>query len=63
MPGQVARVNGYQTTWGGKLVGKGKPGRSKKKAQTQLNLLRGKKHGWRPTGAPAKYKRVAKPGR
>ena len=63
MPGQVAKVNGYQTTWGGKVVGRGKGGRSKKKAKAQLNLLRAKKHGWKPTGALARYKRVAKPGR
>jgi len=63
MPGQVAKVDGYQTTWGGKVVGLGKKKRSKKKAQAQLNLLRGVEHGWKPTGAPARYKKVAKPGR
>ena len=63
MPGEVAKVDGYQTTWGGRVVGKAKKKRSKKRAQSQLNLLRGVKHGWKPTGAPARYKRVAKPGR
>jgi len=63
MPGQVAKVDGYQTAWGGKVVGKAKKKRSKKKAQAQLNLLRGVKHGWKPTGKPARYKRVARPGR
>lgn len=60
MPGQVAKVDGYQTTWGGKVTAKKT---SKKRAQSQLNLLRGVEHGWKPTGAPARYKRVAKPGR
>lgn len=63
MPGQVAKVDGYRTTWGGKTVGKGKKGRSRKKAQAQLNLLRAVKHGWKPTGGSARDKRVAKPGR
>ncbi len=62
MPGQVAKVNGYRTTWGGRVVGLGRPGRSKKKVQAQLNLLRGVKHGWRPTGRSAGHKQVAKPG-
>lgn len=63
MPGQVAKVDGYQTTWGGRTVGKGGRKRPKRVAQAQLNLLRGVKHGWNPTGAPARYKRAAKPGR
>ena len=63
MPGQVAKVDGYKTTWGGKTTAKKT---TKKKAQAQLNLLRGVEHGWKPTGAPARYKRkkaVARPGR
>lgn len=63
MPGHVAKVDGYKTTWGGKTTAKKT---TKKKAQSQLNLLRGVEHGWKPTGAPAQYKRkskVAKPGR
>lgn len=63
MPGQVAKVDGYRTTWGGKVVGKGRKKRSKKVAQAQLNLLRAVKHGWKPTGKSARYKEVAKPGR
>ena len=60
MPGYVAKIDGYKTTWGGKTAAKKT---SKKKAQSQLNLLRGIKHGWKPTGKPARYKRVARPGR
>ena len=60
MPGQVAKVDGYRTTWGGKTTAKRT---TKKKAQSQLNLLRAVEHGWKPTGKPARYKRVARPGR
>lgn len=60
MPGYVAKVDGYRTTWGGKTTAKRT---TKKKAQSQLNLLRGIKHSWKPTGKPARYKRVARPGR
>lgn len=60
MPGYVAKVDGYATRWGKHTTAKKT---TKKKAQAQLNLLRGVEHGWRPTGKPARYKRVAKPGR
>ena len=60
MPGHVAKVDGYRTTWGGKTTAKHT---TKKKAQAQLNLLRAVEHGWKPTGKPARYKRVARPGR
>jgi len=60
MPGEVAKIDGYRTTWGGKVTARKT---SKKRAQSQLNLLRGVEHGWKPTGAPARYKRVARPGR
>lgn len=60
MPGEVAKIDGYRTTWGGKVTARKT---SKKKAQSQLNLLRGVEHGWKPTGAPARYKKVARPGR
>jgi hypothetical protein len=60
VPGVVAKINGYRTTWGGRTTAKKT---SKKKAQSQLNLLRGVEHGWKPTGAPARYKRVARPER
>ena len=64
VPGYVAKVDGYATRWGGKTTAKKT---TEKKAQAQLNLLRGVKHGWAPTGASARYKRkkyrqVAKPG-
>ena len=60
MPGRVAKVDGHRTTWGGKITAKET---SKEKALSQLNLLRGIKHGWKPTGKRARYKRVARPGR
>jgi len=60
MPGHVAKVDGYRTTWGGKVTAKRT---TKKKGQAQLNLLRAVEHGWKPTGKPARYKRVARPGR
>jgi len=52
MPGKVKKVDGYRTTWGGKTTAKKT---TKKKAQAQLNLLRGVEHGWKPTGKKAKY--------
>ena len=53
MPGYVAKVDGFRTTWGGKTTAKKT---TKRKAQAQLNLLRGIKHGWKPS-------RVARPGK
>jgi len=54
MPGKISKVDGYRTTWGGRTTAKRT---TKRKAQSQLNLLRGIEHGWRPTGKPARAKR------
>jgi len=57
MPGRVSHVNGYRTRWGGKTTAKKT---TKKKAQAQLNLLRGVEHGWKPTGNKARYAKARK---
>jgi hypothetical protein len=54
MPGGVKKVDGYRVKWGGRTTAKST---TKKKAQSQLNLLRAVEHGWKPTGKPARYKR------
>ena len=51
MPGRIKKVNGYRVTWGGKVKAKRT---TKKKGKRLLNLLRGIKHGWKPTGRPAR---------
>lgn len=60
MPYAMRKVDGYQVTSPHGIKARKT---SKKKAQAQLNLLRGVKHGWKPTGKPARYKKVAKPGK
>lgn len=54
MPGKIVKTDGYKTIWGGKTTAKHT---TKKKAQSQLNLLRGVEHGWTPTGKPARKKK------
>lgn len=54
MPGKITKTDGYKTTWGGKTTAKKT---TKEKAQAQLNLLRGKEHGWEPTGKLARFKK------
>jgi len=51
MPGEVTKNNGYRTTWGGSVTAKDT---TFQKAQAQLSLLRGKEHGWTPTGKAAR---------
>jgi hypothetical protein len=48
MPGGMRRVGKrkYRVRWGGKTTAKAT---SKKKAKSQLRLLRAVKHGWKPT--------------
>ena len=47
MPGGIRkRKGGYQVRWGGKVTARKT---SKGNAQKQLNLLRGLKHGWKPS--------------
>lgn len=56
MPGDVKRKKGstgYRVTWGGKTVA---TDTSKSKGEAQLRLLRGIKHGWKPTGKKKIYK-------
>ena len=47
MPGKITKVDGFQVTWGGKVVAKAT---SKTKAELQLKLLGAIKHGFKPTG-------------
>ena len=54
MPVKVKKVDGYRVTHGGKVSAKHT---TKAKAQAQANLLRGIKHGWKPTGKPKKKKK------
>lgn len=57
MPGTIRKVKrghsrgGYRVIWGGKTRSKHT---TKRNAQRQLNLLRGIKHGWKPTGRRAR---------
>jgi hypothetical protein len=52
MPGGMRRVKGgYKVIWGGKTRAKRT---TKAKAQRQLNLLLGLKHGFKPTGRKAR---------
>jgi len=60
MPGALHKRNGYSVRWGGKTTAKST---TRRKAQAQLNLLRGIEHGWRPTGKPARKSRLTKRGR
>ena len=50
-PVKVRKVNGYRVTHGGKVSAKCT---TKAKARRQANLLRGVKHGWKPTGKAAR---------
>ena len=60
MPYAMRKIDGYKVTSPHGVKAKKT---TKKKGQAQMNLLRAVKHGWKPTGAPARYKRVARPGR
>jgi len=54
MPARIKKVDGYQVKHGGKVSAKST---TKEKAESQRRLLEGIRHGWRPTGKPAVYKR------
>ena len=54
MPVKVKKVDGYKVTHGGKVSAKST---TKAKAQRQANLLRAVRHGWKPTGKPARTKK------
>jgi len=51
MPVSVTKVDGYQVKHGSKISAKKT---TKAKAERQANLLRAVRHGWKPTGAPAR---------
>ncbi len=51
---KVKKVDGYRVTHGGKVSAKNT---TKTKAESQKRLLNAVKHGWKPTGKPAKKKK------
>ena len=51
MPVRVRKVNGYRVSTPGGVKAKST---TEAKARRQANLLRGIKHGFRPTGAKAR---------
>jgi len=51
MPYKIREVNGYQVSSPHGIKAKKT---TKKKGLRQLSLLRGIKHGWKPTGAKAR---------
>lgn len=53
MPGKLVGTGKrkVKVTWGGRTVARST---SRAKGKRQLNLLRGIKRGWRPTGAKAR---------
>ena len=57
MPVKVKKTDGYRVTHGGKVSAKST---TAEKAESQRRLLEGIRHGWRPTGQPAKKKKSAK---
>jgi len=57
MPVRVRKVDGYRVTHGGKVSAKET---TKIKAERQANLLRAVRHGWKPTGEPARNRLKAK---
>lgn len=60
MPYTMRKVNGYEVASPHGIKAKRT---TKRKGQSQLNLLRGVKHGWVPTSKLARYKRIARPGK
>jgi len=50
-PGKITKVDGYRVTTPGGVKAKET---TKKKAESQVRLLRGVEHGWRPTGKAAR---------
>ena len=57
MPVKIRKVDGYRVTHGGKVSAKRT---TAAKAKRQANLLRGIKHGWKPTGKPARKRKKKK---
>jgi len=56
-PVKIRKVDGYKVTHGGKVSAKKT---TKTKAKRQANLLRAVRHGWTPTGAPARKRKRKK---
>lgn len=54
MPVKIKKVNGYRVSHGGKVSAKRT---TKTKAKRQANLLRAVRHGWKPTGKPARKRK------
>jgi len=54
MPVKIRKVDGYRVTHGGKVSAKHT---TKAKAERQRNLLNAVRHGWKPTGRPARSRR------
>ena len=57
MPVKVKKTDGYRVTHGGKVSAKST---TAEKAESQRRLLEGIRHGWKPTGKPALYKKKKK---
>lgn len=57
MPVKIKKVNGYRVSTPGGVKAKRT---TKTKAKRQARLLRGVKHGWKPTGKPARTARKRK---
>ena len=55
MPVVIRKKNGYQVSHSGKISAKGT---TLQKAKSQANLLQAVRHGWKPTGRLAAYKRL-----
>ena len=51
---EIRKVDGYRVTHGGKVSAKGT---TKRKAESQRNLLNATRRGWKPTGKSARYKK------
>ncbi|MBU0976798.1 MAG: hypothetical protein KKD18_00095 [Nanoarchaeota archaeon] len=57
MPVKIKKVDGFRVSTPGGVKAKST---TKKKAKAQKRLLQGVKHGWRPTGKPARKKKPKK---
>lgn len=59
-PVKIKKTNGYQVSHGGAVSAKNT---TLEKAKAQGALLEGIRHGWKPTGKPARYKKKKKTAR
>jgi len=60
MPVRITKTDGYRVSHGEKVSAKST---TKEKAESQRRLLEGIRHGWKPTGKLAVYKRKKKGSR